>query len=213
MTMFIQLHEDGAYWRQIQPLRNFAFGPNHFQPPETLTEQEAELLRVHPLAATPKPDYNPLTQDVRPATPVLTAGQWTQQWEVYPLPAEDIESNRRAKAVQLRMDLRAEYERRTAQIANPYPPSERESWPVQISEARELQADPAAITPWINAAADARGMDRAELAARIVALDTAYRTIHGALTGARQRIEGLIDAAAKDLAALVAIDVKAGWPE
>ncbi|MBX9833630.1 MAG: hypothetical protein K2X78_11380, partial [Burkholderiaceae bacterium] len=72
---------------------------------------------------------------------------------------------------------------------------------------------PGALTPWIDAAAEARGINRAELAARIVTLDNAYRTIHGALTGARQRIEGQIDSAAEDLAALVAIDVKVGWPE
>lgn len=210
--MHIQLNEQNQFLRDL-PDSNFEFSDTVFQPAHTLTPEQCDQFRVHPLVPVAAPAYDKLTQGVRPANPVLVGDDWCQAWEVYPLPAEEIESNRVAKAVQLRMDLRAEYERRTAQIANPYPPSERESWPVQISEARELQADPAAITPWINAAATARGMDRAELAARIVALDTAYRTIHGALTGARQRIEGLIDAAAEDLAALVAIDVKAGWPE
>lgn len=210
--MHIQLNEQNQFERNL-PQGNIEFSATVFQPAHTLTPEQCEQFRVHPLVPVAAPAYDKLTHGVRPANPVLVGDDWCQAWEVYPLPAEDIESNRRAKAEQLRMDLRAEYERRTAQIANPYPPSERESWPVQISEARELQADPAAITPWINAAADARGMDRAELAARIVALDTAYRTIHGALTGARQRIEGLIDAAAEDLTALVAIDVKAGWPE
>lgn len=210
--MHIQLDEQMNFARNI-PAGNVEFSDTVYQPVSTLTPEQMEQFRVRPLMRVAAPAYNKLTQGLRPANPVLVGNDWCQAWEVYPLPAEDIELNRVAKAVQLRMDLRAEYERRTAQIANPYPPSERESWPVQISEARELQADPAAITPWINAAADARGMDRAELAARIVALDTAYRTIHGALTGARQRIEGLIDAAAEDLAALVAIDVKAGWPE
>lgn len=116
-------------------------------------------------------------------------------------------------AAKLRVDLFDEYERRTKAISDGYPNSERESWPVQISEARALHEDSTAHTPWIDAAASARGMARAELALRIVALDTAYRTFHGALTGARQRIEDTIDAAAGNLAALSAIDVTEGWPE
>lgn len=210
--MHIQLNDQNHFLR-ILPSGNVEFDEDTYQPAHTLTPEQADAFRVRPMQPTPTPAYNTLTHGIRAATPLLLDGTWTQQWEVYPLPLEEVESNRLAKVEQLRAALRAEYERRTAQIANPYPPSERESWPIQISEARELLADPAAITPWIDAAAFARGIDRSQLAARIVILDTAYRTIHGALTGARQRIEGQIDAAAKNLAALVAIDVKAGWPE
>ena len=105
-----------------------------------------------------------------------------------------------------------EYERRMQIIAAGYPPSERESWPVQTSEARALIADVQVATPWIDAAATARGLDRLELAQRIVAKDDAYRVIHGALTGVRQRIEDAIDAAGDDAEALADIDVTAGWP-
>ena len=113
---------------------------------------------------------------------------------------------------ELRTALAEEYERRMQIIASGYPPSERESWPVQTAEARALLADPGAATPWIDAAAAARSIDRLELAARIVAKDEAYRVIHGALTGARQRIEDAIDTAGDDAEALAAIDVTAGWP-
>lgn len=210
--MHIQLNDQNQFLRDL-PESNIEFSDTVFQPAHTLTPEQCEQFRVHPLVPVAAPAYDKLTQGVRPANPVKVGNDWHQSWEVYPLPAEDIESNRVAKAVQLRMDLRAEYERRTAQIADPYPPSERESWPVQISEARAMQDDPAAPTPWIDAAAAARGMDRSQLALRIVALDNAYRTIHGALTGARQRIEDDINAAAGNLAALSAIDVTEGWPE
>lgn len=43
--------------------------------------------------------------------------------------------------------LTAEYERRMQAIAEDYPPSERESWPVQTSEAYALLADSTAQTP------------------------------------------------------------------
>lgn len=108
--------------------------------------------------------------------------------------------------------LNAEYERRMHVIAGPYPLSERESWHVQTAEARALIADVHAFTPWINGAAAARQIDRLVLAQRIAAKDDQYRAIHGALTGARQRIEDQIDAAGEDAQALQLIDVLAGWP-
>jgi len=120
-------------------------------------------------------------------------------------------------AAALRLDLAATlesvYERRMQAISAGYPPSERESWPVQISEAAALLADPNAQTPWIDAAAAARGLDRLELARRIAAKDAQYRVVSGTLSGVRQRIEDQIDAAGDDQAALQAIDVTAGWPE
>lgn len=114
---------------------------------------------------------------------------------------------------QLRTALNAEYERHMQSIAAGYPPSERESWPVQTSEAYALLVDSTAPTPWIDAASTARGLDRVELAQRIVAKDTQYRVISGTLSGVRQRIEDQIDAAGDDQAALQAIDVTQGWHE
>ena len=108
--------------------------------------------------------------------------------------------------------LNAEYERRMQVIAGGYPLSERESWHVQTAEARALLADVHALTPWINGAAAARQIERLVLAQRIAAKDDQYRAIHGALTGARQRIEDQIDAAGEDAQALQLIDVLAGWP-
>ena len=114
---------------------------------------------------------------------------------------------------QLRAALTTEYERRMQAIAAGYPPSERESWPVQTSEAYALVADPQASTPWIDAASAARGLDRLELARRIIAKDAQYRVVSGTLSGVRQRIEDQIDAAGDDQAALQVIDVTQGWPE
>ena len=116
-------------------------------------------------------------------------------------------------ARELHTTLTGEYERRMQAIAAGYPPSERESWPVQTQEAKALLADANASTPWIDAAATARNTDRIELANRIVAKDAMYRVISGTLSGVRQRIEDQIDAAGDDQAALQAIDVTAGWPE
>lgn len=112
----------------------------------------------------------------------------------------------------MRARLAQQYEQRMQVIASGYPPSERESWPVQTAEARALLTDAKADTPWIDAAATARGLDRQVLAERIAAKDGAYRVVSGTLSGVRQRIEGQIDAAGEDVPALLAIDVTQGWP-
>ena len=154
-----------------------------------------------PIVETPdRPNTNP---------DFLAYKQWLADGGV-PLPADPLPATELARS--LRAALAAEYERRMQIIASGYPPSERESWPVQTAEARALLVDPEAATPWIDAAAAARSIDRLELAARIAAKDDAYRVIHGALTGARQRIEDAIDAAGDDAEALAAIDVTSGWP-
>ena len=79
--------------------------------------------------------------------------------------------------------------------------------------ATAIVAAPQASTPWIDAASTARGLDRVELAQRIVAKDAQYRVVSGTLSGVRQHIEDQIDAAGDDPAALQVIDVTQGWPE
>lgn len=137
-------------------------------------------------------------------------GEWVQVLDADVPPAVEPTP---PSADQLRTALTAEYERRMQAIAAGYPPSERESWPVQTSEAYALLADPQASTPWIDAAATARGLDRLGLEQRIAAKDAQYRVFSGTLSGVRQRIEDQIDAAGDDQAALQVIDVTAGWPE
>lgn len=90
--------------------------------------------------------------------------------------------------------VNAEYARRMGAIADDYPLHERESWPVQLQEARELQSDPDAVTPWLDQCAAQRGMTREELAGRIAAKDLAYREVSGFLTGVRQKHEDEIKA-------------------
>lgn len=83
--MFIQTNEDGSYWRKIKPLRNFEFSGTCFQPPETLTPEEATLYRVFPLTLVTRPDFNTITQNAVELDPANVAGVWTQQWSVVDL--------------------------------------------------------------------------------------------------------------------------------
>lgn len=107
--------------------------------------------------------------------------------------------------------LANEYDTRVQALAAGYSQYERESWPVQSLEAAAYVADPQTLTPWLDAASAARGIDKTELAARVLAMDTAYRQIHGALTGHRQKLWDQI-AAAQTAEDIAAIDVTVGWP-
>ena len=84
--------------------------------------------------------------------------------------------------------VNAEYTNRMAALAHGYPLLERESWPVQLQEARDAMAFGAdAVTPWLEQCAALRGLTREELATRIVAKDRAYRQLAGFLSGVRQK--------------------------
>ena len=91
--MYIQLHEDGTYWRQIKEGRNFEFSDTCFQPPETLTPEEAALYRAFPLTRTERPAFSAITHTVVEADPVLIGSDWTQQWIIVALPPEVAATN------------------------------------------------------------------------------------------------------------------------
>lgn len=95
--------------------------------------------------------------------------------------------------------VNAEYIKRMGAVASPYPLHERESWPIQLQEAQLVISYPGGVlpdgvnSPWIDQCAHQRGLSRLELAQRIVAKDTAYRTVSGFLSGVRQWHEDCID--------------------
>lgn len=186
------IHDNGTFGHSIAAVR----AAN----PQASIPEGADFGDYRWYEPAPMPEHHP-TGTVVESAPI----DGRQVWRVVPASAQ-------ALAIWLRQALAAEYDGRIQVIAAGYPLSERESWPVQTEEARALEADPAAATPWIDAAALARGLDRLVLAKRIREKDDKYRQVHGLLTGTRQRIEDQIDAAADDALALSQIDVAAGWP-
>ena len=209
---YAQLNEAGTETLQITTHGNVEWDENHFCPASTLAPEEAEFFKVVPLEVTEPPVIDSLTQSVIRDGCEKVDDKWRYRWRVDELTPEQKAAKIKELADNLRQELALAYEARMALIATGYPPSERESWPVQTEEAKALLADPMASTPWIDAAASARGLDRLELAQRIVAKDAQYRMYSGTLSGVRQRIEDQIDAAGDDQAALQAIDVTTGWP-
>jgi hypothetical protein len=75
-------------------------------------------------------------------------------------------------------------------VASGYPAWERESWLRQESEARSVLMS----RPWINAAAEARGISASDLIDKIKAKADAFTLLHATATGKRQRLQDTITA-------------------
>lgn len=75
-----------------------------------------------------------------------------------------------------------------------YPENEIASWPKQETEARAWQVNNETPTPWIDSAATAREIPKADFIALVIANADALAPIHGALTGKRQLLRDQIDA-------------------
>lgn len=84
--------------------------------------------------------------------------------------------------------LNNEYESCAVIIKASYPKSERESWSIQAQESALFLNDPLSETPWLDSAAEARGISKEEMTRLIDPMDKLYRMNHGSLTGIRQRL-------------------------
>lgn len=100
-----------------------------------------------------------------------------------------------------------------------YPQVERDTWPMQLTEANDLLTNgDSAVTPFIDALVEGREITRVEMANKIVEKDAAYRVIAGKITGIKQDhfkgIEALSLLPKKSAqAASENYDYSQGWPE
>lgn len=102
-------------------------------------------------------------------------------------------------------EINTSYQQAIATLTPTYPDDERLTFDKQEQEARPWLADNSTPTPFIDALAAGRQMDKAELVSRIIAKADAFALASGSLTGQRQRYEDLLDAAetAEEVAAIV----------
>ena len=70
--------------------------------------EQLDAMPLPSLTPAEPPAYDPITHGVRAATPVLIDGQWTQQWEVFPLPAEEVAANQAAAIQSAREQAKAQ---------------------------------------------------------------------------------------------------------
>lgn len=99
-----------------------------------------------------------------------------------------------AKAAKL-TEINAACDAEIEAIKVSYPDTEVMTWDKQEMEARALVLDAAADTLLIDSIASARGLDRVELANRIIANADQFATASGASLGKRQALKDEINAA------------------
>ena len=92
-------------------------------------------------------------------------------------------------------EINVAYQQAIAKMTSGYPDDERLTFDKQEQEARAWLADNSAPTPFVDALAAGRQMEKAELVSRIIAKADAFALASGSLTGQRQRYEDLLDAA------------------
>lgn len=104
-------------------------------------------------------------------------------------------------------EINSAYQQAIAEMTPGYPDDERLTFDKQETEARGWLADNSFSTPFIDALAAGRQMDKAELVSRIIAKADAFAIASGLLTGQRQRYEDLLKDAetAKDVSAIVPV--------
>ncbi|MAF06172.1 hypothetical protein [Herbaspirillum sp.] len=146
--------------------------------------------------ATVQPTERPTGDVVTEGQPEKqTDGTWRQVWNTRPYTdAERAEALERAKSDAMQR-INVGYEAEMGAILNAYPQAETLTWDKQEREARAWQADNTVATPYIDALAAGRSMDKAELATRIIAKADAWVSLSGAATGKRQAMEDEISAA------------------
>lgn len=92
-------------------------------------------------------------------------------------------------------EINALYQQAIATLTPTYPDDERLTFDKQEQEARAWLTDNSTPTPFVDALAAGRQMDKAELVSRIIAKADAFALTSGSLTGQRQRYEDMLDVA------------------
>lgn len=84
--------------------------------------------------------------------------------------------------------VRKSYAEKLKAVVVPYTAEERETWYVQVQEARAYLADPNAVVPLISTIASARGMQIGDIANNIISKDEQYRVAVGQILGQQQEV-------------------------
>lgn len=127
-------------------------------------------------------------------------------WTAVDLPFEQARQNKLNSFQQT-------YEQNMQTVREGYSESEIASWDKQEKEARAWQADNSAETPFLDVLAQARGIAKADLVAKVIAKADLATQYTAQQTGIRQALEDAIDAEAAKAEPSVAALRQITWPE
>lgn len=185
---------------------NFRMAHPNISFPETLTDEVLTPFDHAVFTFTPQPEFNNWTHEISEGKPEYHDGKWYQMWVLTPVthtPEEEAERLKSLKAHKLD-EINNAYQQAIATLTPTYPDDERLTFDKQEQEARSWLADNSTPTPFVDALAAGRQMEKAELVSRIIAKADAFALASGSLTGQRQRYEDMLDVA-KTADAVVAI--------
>ena len=158
------------------------------------------------------PNYDPNTEILTEGLPIFDGTDYIQTWTITAKTYSDEEVTTifNVEKTSALARINKGYTDSLSSIMKTYPLFERESWPIQVSEAKIILSESTEETPWIDAAALSRGIDKVELANKIIAKDIAFRSLSGNYSGIRQRleiqIENITEVSLDSITALKAID-------
>lgn len=126
-------------------------------------------------------------QNGNPAT-VTEPGPLPEGWKYVPPvePGQDVDTLRKNKLAEVMTGYSAAF----APIETIYPTEERETWPIQLEEARAVLADPTTETPMLSILVALRGLGEtvADFAQVVMANNAMYRQFAAFITGQQQRM-------------------------
>lgn len=186
---------------------NFRMAHPNVSFPTTLTDEVLAPFDHAVLAFTPQPEFDDWTQVLTEGTPEQRDGKWYQTWVLTPVTRTPEEEAERLKAIKANKlaEINNAYQQAIATLTPTYPDDERLTFDKQEAEASAWLADNSTPTPFVDALASGRQMEKAELVSRIIAKADAFALASGSLTGQRQRYEDMLDVAetAEAVAAIV----------
>lgn len=114
-------------------------------------------------------------------------GDW---YEVVALPEQTLEEAKSAKLA----EINGAYHSILKTAVKAYPDTEVMTFDQQVREAQAYLADPSSTVSLLASLASARGIELADLAARVMAKHQAFSVLSGAVIGQRQALEDQLDA-------------------
>lgn len=152
-----------------------------------------------------QPDQPP-TADIVTATNIaeqLEDGLWYRVYETRSYTQEELTQHQRNSLQQVNSYM----DHIVNNLADYYPPYERDTWPQQESEAKAYANDNTTLTPVMDAIMGERGLtDRLQFANNVIAKADAYRALAASYAGRRQSYRDRINNATTraDIDAIVA---------
>jgi len=113
---------------------------------------------------------------------------------------EQLANQIEAKKFLLVAELNRKLDAKLESFFNQFSTAEKETWNLQLTEAKDFTADETATTPILSVLAGARGITVAELAAKVLAKATSYQQTVATMIAEKQVIESQVQDAVDDAA-------------